>query len=419
MGGDQRILEIVLRARDEATKVVKQIGDQTGDMAEKMKSALSSAVAPATAITGAFALLGKTAVDTAASYEQNRIAFEVMLGSADKAKTLLSDLSKFATETPFDLPQVVDGAKRLSAYGIEAEQIIPTFKMLGNIAAGVGTDKLPQLILAFGQVRAATKLTGAELRQFSEAGVPLLGALVEQANQAGGVLTKVGGASKETTKKIGSLSSQIVDAEYKLKFFKDTGGKTTKQLESMQKNIDLNKKKLSEFGTVGQEIYKRVQVTAADMIDRISDGTVSFDEMQKALQGMQNQEGDQFFDLMGRQAKTFSGTLSNVRDEFVRFSLAVLGVEDTGDIREGSIFFYLKQGATAFLELLKTGRPVAQSFIDTLLGNKDALIIMFGALLGLITPLVIAFIAFIAPALAFAVAGAAIAGALRGYLKMK
>ncbi len=45
---------------------------------------------------------------------------------------------------------------------------------LGDITAGVGKDKMPQLILAFGQVRAAGKLTGQELRQFTEAGVPLL-----------------------------------------------------------------------------------------------------------------------------------------------------------------------------------------------------------------------------------------------------
>lgn len=134
--------------------------------------------------------LGKETLQTGKNFEQWRVAFDTMLGSSNKARKMLSDLSDFAAETPFDLPQVVEGAKSLLAYSIEAKKIIPTFEALGNIASGVGTHKLPQLTLAFGQVRAAGKLTGQELRQFTEAGVPLLEVLAKQSGKTAAEIKK-------------------------------------------------------------------------------------------------------------------------------------------------------------------------------------------------------------------------------------
>jgi tape measure domain-containing protein len=126
---------------------------------------------------------GRSALKTASEYQQSRIAFDTMLGSAEKGQKMMKELSDFAKKTPFNLPQVVEGAKSLLAYRISADKIIPTFNALGNIAAGVGREKLPQLTLAFGQVRTAGKLTGQELRQFTEAGVPLLDVLAQQSGK--------------------------------------------------------------------------------------------------------------------------------------------------------------------------------------------------------------------------------------------
>lgn len=129
---------------------------------------------------GSLSLLTAGIIKAGAGFEQTQIAFETMLGSAEQAQKTLNDLSQFAARTPFELNQLEEASKRLLAYGTTADDLIPTLKMLGDVTAGVGMDKLPQLILAFGQVQAATKLTGAELRQFAEAGVPLLGTLADQ-----------------------------------------------------------------------------------------------------------------------------------------------------------------------------------------------------------------------------------------------
>ena len=118
--------------------------------------------------------LVKSAVSVSAATEQVKVAFDTMLGSKEKSDKLQAELIQLAATTPFELKDVQEASKKLLAFGFTANEVVPNLTALGNIAAGVGQEKLPQLILAFGQVRAATRLTGNELRQFTEAGVPLM-----------------------------------------------------------------------------------------------------------------------------------------------------------------------------------------------------------------------------------------------------
>ena len=93
------------------------------------------------------AALGAKAVSLASDFEQTLIAFNTFLGSAEKANTLLGELDKFANFTPFTNEEVILGARRLAAYEIEADKLVPTLGVLGDLAAGVGKDKLPNLRL--------------------------------------------------------------------------------------------------------------------------------------------------------------------------------------------------------------------------------------------------------------------------------
>lgn len=140
----------------------------------------------------------------AGDFEQVEIAFETMLGSAEKAKELLDGLKEDARRTPFTLPGILDAGKRLLAMGIKADRLRDTIKILGDVTAGVGIEKLPQLVLAFGQVSAATKLRGQEIRQFTEAGVPLLEELGKSLGKTAGevqAMTSRGEVSFEDVRK--------------------------------------------------------------------------------------------------------------------------------------------------------------------------------------------------------------------------
>lgn len=156
---------------------------------EALKVGISAAVTMAEKMATTGINFAKSALAQASSLQQNRIALETMLKAqvgVNKAEErtikLLKDLQKFAAQTPFNLGELQDYTKELTAYGIKVDDIIPTLDKLGNVSAGVGKDKLPQLILAFGQVSAKGKLAGQELLQFTNTGVPLVATLAEMKN---------------------------------------------------------------------------------------------------------------------------------------------------------------------------------------------------------------------------------------------
>lgn len=176
-------LRIIVDAQNRTTGALNAIRENLDGLAttaDRVASSMRTVGTIGTVAFGGLAFLTKGVIAAGAGFEQTQIAFETMIGSVDKAHKTLADLAQFAARTPFELPQLEEASKRLLAYGVSADSLIPTLRMLGDISAGVGMDKLPQLILAFGQVKAITHLTGMELRQFSEAGVPLLGALATQ-----------------------------------------------------------------------------------------------------------------------------------------------------------------------------------------------------------------------------------------------
>lgn len=130
-----------------------------------------------TAVAGA---VGTAVLKSAGDMEQTAVAFETMTGSIEKAQTLMNDIKDFAKRTPFELTGLIDSSKKLLAFGIEADEITDKLEYLGNIASGVGRDKLPTLILAFGKIRTKGKASMEELNMMLEAGVPVLDELAKQ-----------------------------------------------------------------------------------------------------------------------------------------------------------------------------------------------------------------------------------------------
>ncbi len=118
--------------------------------------------------------LTKQAITLWDKFEQASISFETLLWNGEKAQLFLEDLSEFAKQTPFELTGIRDTAKQLIAVGIESENVIPTMKALWDVASLLGwPDVFWRLTYAFWQVKTAWKLTWNELRQFTEAGIPL------------------------------------------------------------------------------------------------------------------------------------------------------------------------------------------------------------------------------------------------------
>ena len=188
-------LTILLKAKDEASKVfdrvrgsLSKINDTAlnvgkqgfSTMGDAFKKSAMAMLFGSALLGGGLIGLGKNAITLSNDMVQTRIGFNTMIGSSDLAKKTLEDLARFAKKTPFKLKDLRQNATSLLGMGFAAEELLPTLDMLGNISAGVGTHRLPFLTLALSQVRTAGKLTGNELRQFSENGVPLLEMLAKE-----------------------------------------------------------------------------------------------------------------------------------------------------------------------------------------------------------------------------------------------
>lgn len=140
---------------------------------------IAAVIASVVALTTGMAKFAQVGIAAAANMEQLRISFEVMTGSAQQAADLISDMQKLSLETPLEMADVQQAGKTLMAMGEPTEAIIADLKMLGDVAAGTG-QPLNELSQVFGQVMQAGRLTGNELRQFNERGVPLLTTLSKE-----------------------------------------------------------------------------------------------------------------------------------------------------------------------------------------------------------------------------------------------
>jgi len=123
---------------------------------------------------GAFSAAKSAVVDFNASMEQSSIAWTTMLGSAQASQKMLADLQQFARTTPFEFPELEQASRRLLAMGFDAKEVIPLMTDLGNAASalGLGSEGVNRIGLALGQMRAKTRVSGEEMRQLTEAGVP-------------------------------------------------------------------------------------------------------------------------------------------------------------------------------------------------------------------------------------------------------
>ena len=109
-------------------------------------------------------------------FELQNAALAAIMQNKDEADRLFSQITQLAVISPFNLKELVTYTKELAAYRVENEKLYDTTKMLADVSAGLGVD-MSRLILAYGQVKAANYLRGTELRQFSEAGINILGEL--------------------------------------------------------------------------------------------------------------------------------------------------------------------------------------------------------------------------------------------------
>ncbi len=201
-------LRFDLLANDRASAVFDKVGKAAGDTESKF-SKVGNGLATVGKLAGRGAVLfgglaGAGAfmgLQTAAGMEQARISFTTMLGSAQKADGFLKQLAAFAAKTPFEFPELQTAASSLISAGFAAKDVIPIMTNLGDVTSGMGTgaEGVQRATVALQQMSAAGKITGEDLNQLRDAGVPvfdLLSAATGKSKEAISALAQEGKLGK-------------------------------------------------------------------------------------------------------------------------------------------------------------------------------------------------------------------------------
>lgn len=192
-------------------------------------------------------------------FELQQRSLQVLLQNKAEANELWDKTVALAVKSPLTTKQLVTSTKQLAAYRIESDKLYETNKMLADVSQGLGVD-MNRLILAFGQVKAASFLRGTELRQFSEAGVNMLDELANHFEKLEGRAVSVAEVFERVSKRMVTFE----DVEAVFKNITSKGGtfyqmqeKQSKTLRGMMLNLkDSYELMLNEIGEEQEGLLK-------------------------------------------------------------------------------------------------------------------------------------------------------------------
>lgn len=208
-GDNSSLLRSFRESKEAASSMAKGI-ENSGESIDGVINRIKTAAAGMLTAFSAQQLASKV-MQVRGQFQQLEVAFETMLGSAEKANSLMGQLVKTAAATPFDLQGVANGAKQLLAYGIQADDVNETLVRLGDIAAGLSIP-LNDLVYLYGTTMVQGRMFTMDLRQFQGRGVPIADELAKQFGVAkekvGDLVTAGKVGSEEMKKAIISMTSE-------------------------------------------------------------------------------------------------------------------------------------------------------------------------------------------------------------------
>ena len=119
-------------------------------------------------------------------FQAQRVALKAILQDLEGADALFNRIKGLAVKSPFQFQDLVTYTKQLSAFSVPMGELYDTTKMLADVSAGLGVG-MDRLVLAYGQIRAASVLRGQEVRQLTEAGIPVIEELRKKFEELGEV----------------------------------------------------------------------------------------------------------------------------------------------------------------------------------------------------------------------------------------
>lgn len=165
-------------------------------------------------------------------FEKQKIALGALFGSKLKADTLYAKIQNLAVQSPFTFGELTNFTKQLASFGFEYKDIYDTTKRLADLSAGIGVD-MGRVILAYGQVFTAKFLKGPELRQFTEAGIPLVQELANKYTKERGMNISAGDVYNMVSEK----QVRFEDVKEIIDKYTSEGGKFYKMQEKLSDSV--------------------------------------------------------------------------------------------------------------------------------------------------------------------------------------
>ena len=163
-----------------------------GDAASGSSKSLAGAIAQGTVMASIFSKLGSAALSAAegfissgieynAQIEKYTTGFTNMLGSAEAAQQVMSQIQEDAAKTPFDVASLTQANQYLISAGENASYARSTIMALGDAvsATGGGNDELNRMSQNLQQIANTGKATTADIKQFAYAGIDVYGILAD------------------------------------------------------------------------------------------------------------------------------------------------------------------------------------------------------------------------------------------------
>lgn len=228
----------------------------------------------------------RAVVDIGGELENQKIAMASILQDEGKATTIFNQIKKLAVASPFGVMDLNQYAKQLSAYSIPYNELYDTMKRLADISAGVGVD-MGRIILAYGQIKAAKFLKGTELRQLTEANIPMVDKLAERFSKLEGRIVSAGEVLDMVSKKKVTFED-VKDVLWELT---DDGGMFNNMQEVLSESVKSKWKNLADaidimLGDIAESTGSTLKWTAEslttlaknwkEVVPFITEATVAF-----------------------------------------------------------------------------------------------------------------------------------------------
>nr|WP_255711154.1 tape measure protein [Pelosinus baikalensis] len=305
------------------------------------------------------------AIQLSSNMQQAKISMDTMLGSAQKADAMIADLWKFAAETPFEFTELQMATKRMLAFGFAAEDIIPDLTAIGDAAAGlgVGSEGVNRITLALGQMKAKSKVSGDEMLQMTEAGIPAWDILSKSIGKSTAEVMKL--AEKGVIPADQAIQALLVGMEERFP------GMMDKQSKSLQGLFSTLKDNVS---TVLIEVFKPAVAWLTDVgLPKLVEMTGNFSDTIKS--------GGSITEAI---SSMFSGGFDGVLDQMGTVGEYLKNI--------GDMIAWVKDNANMLIPVLAglAGAFVGLQIIQTVLGPLEAFVVTGIVVIGVVSAICIA-----------------------------